>query len=296
MLVIALGLSTAQVAALYGAVLDLPRAPLGGGLGLPSGVWAEIANQVHHLADDADSRDVRVLTRGDDVAMADYPAALSFVLGPELQPIFVQDGSLGLSANHPTIYVDLLGDPGAVDLLRRFGQVEREMPLPGGRDTARLFVVHPRSPAELAALASEPRAIALTHGLHLLGEDRPHVAHPGDTLTITTYWWFSDFGAAERADDLTFFHHMVDSAGRTVAQHDGIGVPSARWREGDALIQRSLLHVPTEAALGRYRLVCGLYSRRDGQRARRLDAAGDAIDLGSVDVRTGDSDTGDEPG
>lgn len=63
--------------------------------------------------------------------------------------------------------------------------------------------------------------------------------------------------------DYTVFVHLLDSAGRLVAQHDGPawdgGYPTSAWLPNRPLSDRRLLRLPADLPAGQYRLVVGLY-------------------------------------
>ena len=219
-------------------VLLLPRAELGGAVGLPFGVWSNIAAEVREVVVRGGTSDVRVLTRGTDPAANDYPAALTYVLGPELRPTFLRPESLALPATVRRCSSTCWGTPRGGELMGRLSYPQKRLPLPGGRETARVFLVPACSPEKAAAMPSRPWQLDLTRGLRFLGVDLPDSARGGETVIVSTYWQLSGIGPAEWGDDLAFFHHLVDANGRTVTQQDAIGIPSWRWQDGDVLIER----------------------------------------------------------
>jgi hypothetical protein len=92
----------------------------------------------------------------------------------------------------------------------------------------------------------------------------------GNELRLTLYWQ-----AADRiTEPYRVFVHLVDDAGRTIAQSDGIPADGAAstesWRKGEVIADTHVLTVP---AAGHYRLLTGLYDPVSGQRLPVWDKA-----------------------
>jgi hypothetical protein len=71
--------------------------------------------------------------------------------------------------------------------------------------------------------------------------------------------------------DYTVFVHLLDGAGRKVAQRDsqpcGGACPTSSWQPGQIYLDRYTLDLPAEAPPGPYRLAAGLYLIDSGERA-----------------------------
>jgi hypothetical protein len=89
---------------------------------------------------------------------------------------------------------------------------------------------------------------------------------------------------ARPARDLTVFVHVLDGAGKLVAQHDGEphdgDYPTGIWDPGERVPDSHPIAPPP----GRYRVIAGMYDATTGQRLRRLDGSGDSVELGTLDV------------
>ena len=111
--------------------------------------------------------------------------------------------------------------------------------------------------------------------------DAPVVA--GDDLRLTLYWQ-----ANERiTEPYKVFVHLVDDAGRIVAQADSIptlagdAAPTESWRKGEVIVDTHAVTVP---AAGRYRVLTGLYDPVSGERLPVWDAAGQPVDGAAIFV------------
>jgi len=258
---------------------------MGGAFGIPASFWSQTASQARALAAAHGARELYVLTRGSTPAQDVYPAAIAYVLGADLPPRFLNRSALAIPAGQPALYLEVAGDAGGVYLLERLGQQVGEVRLPGENKAARFYLIPSLSMDDLSRLPSHPARVDLRAGLRLLGYDMPGEVTRPSTLVATSYWLFTAVGDRERQDDMAFFNHLVDADGNRVAQRDVVGLFSWQWRNGELLIQRLALEVPSDAPPGIYRFLTGVYSRRDGQRARLLDSPGDTLELGPVTVK-----------
>jgi mannosyltransferase len=73
--------------------------------------------------------------------------------------------------------------------------------------------------------------------------------------------------------DLKVFVHLLDEAGKIVAQHDGQpcggGCPTSAWRGGERIVSEHPLELPSSLPPGQYAVVVGLYDGRTGDRIPR---------------------------
>lgn len=104
-------------------------------------------------------------------------------------------------------------------------------------------------------------------GIRLIGyRVEPSAAAPGDVVALTLYW------RADQAvpQDYTVFVHLLDSAGRVVAQGDGMPssgeYPTSQWVPGDVVEDPHQVLVPRDLASGDYRFLVGLYDLKTLQR------------------------------
>ncbi len=129
-------------------------------------------------------------------------------------------------------------------------------------------------------------SVLLGEQVRLLGASRPVQTAPGEPLTVTLVWQ----AAVAPQGAYTVFVHLVDDAGKIVAQSDAppaAGYATDRWLPGEVVIDSHTLQSP---ASGRYQLLVGMYDPITGQRLPAQDEAGrsmpeQAILLGEIDVR-----------
>gem|GEM_PF-778815 len=93
---------------------------------------------------------------------------------------------------------------------------------------------------------------------------------PGDRFTTLLYWQCR----AVTAQDYTVFVHLIDAAGRLVAQNDSAPrrrtYPTSIWSADEIIPDAYDLIIPGDAAPGDYRIQVGMYAFPD---LRRLPAA-----------------------
>lgn len=116
----------------------------------------------------------------------------------------------------------------------------------------------------------------LPGGIELWANPPPSRPAAGTPLTIQLAWRITASVTAE----YHVFVHAYDSAGKLVAQHDGIpaggNAPTLFWRNGDTILDPHSLTLPT----GNLRLTAGLYDA-DGRRLAAPDGR-DEFEIGSV--------------
>ncbi len=93
----------------------------------------------------------------------------------------------------------------------------------------------------------------------------------GETAELTLYWQALE----EPRAVYTAFLHVLDEAGKTVAQADHWpgGLPSDIWDKGQVITDRVPLALPADLPPGRYTVRLGLYTADDGH---RLPVTGEA--------------------
>ena len=89
---------------------------------------------------------------------------------------------------------------------------------------------------------------------------------PGKDLALTLIWQATE----QPTENLTVFVHLLDEAGKPVAQSDGIPVGGARptdgWRPSEVILDERRVRLPTALPPGTYGLGVGLYHADSGQR------------------------------
>jgi hypothetical protein len=131
-------------------------------------------------------------------------------------------------------------------------------------------------------------AAELGEQIALLGHDLAATPRRAKTpLTVTLYWQ----ARARPTRSYKVFAHLLDSAGRLVAQYDGVpvlwGYPTTAW-EPDEVVEDRLKLPLAGVARGEYSLVVGMYDKASGERLPlRVDGErlpSDALRLGPVTV------------
>ena len=90
-----------------------------------------------------------------------------------------------------------------------------------------------------------------------------HPARVPGYLEVTIYW----LALKENAVDYHVFVHVLDGAGRVIAQHDGFPVggftPTTRWRSGEIIKDAYHIPLPSDLPPGAYDVKTGMYAYGD---------------------------------
>lgn len=104
----------------------------------------------------------------------------------------------------------------------------------------------------------------------------------GLPLTLTLYW-----RSVEPAGQFKVFVHVLDAAGKIVAQQDGEPVdnlwPTHLWKPGDVVPDERVIATLSSVMPGQYTLKVGMYDAQTGTRLM-TPSGQDAVILGSVEV------------
>lgn len=140
---------------------------------------------------------------------------------------------------------------------------------------------HPAYP-----LASPPR---FDNQIALLGSNLALQTESaaGATLPVTLTWQ----ARAHPQKDYTGFVQLLDEQGRLVAQQDhpltNNFIPATLWNPGVNIVDTYQLLLPPDLALGKYRLIVGIYDGETGVRLPVIDkgaTAGDVVTVSEVSV------------
>lgn len=120
----------------------------------------------------------------------------------------------------------------------------------------------------------------------------PDKPHAGDQVELWLSWSRvadGGQGAAFPQRDYTVFVHLLDAAGRRVAQGDGVpgylGVlPTTLWRPGVPVLDEHALTLPDVLPSGEYSLLIGWYDYRTGQRLPSSQG-GDSLLVTEIEIR-----------
>lgn len=244
--------------------------------------WKTAAAAARDWAGRLGTQEVRVAVNGVDPGYDGEPAAVAALIGNPPFARFVAPTTppaLLLAHDRPSLYLWTVDSPATERQLARFGAVVWTGELAAGRPPPRLYRLPPATAAALEIQPLDPAPV-FDVGLMLLGYKLPETARGGAPCQVTVVWRVLDPPAAVRVRDMTAFNHILDAAGATAAQADGLALLSRDWWPGDVLIQPYEVTLPA----GVYRWRTGIYSRADGGRAQ-LATGGDAVDLPAFTVR-----------
>ncbi len=107
---------------------------------------------------------------------------------------------------------------------------------------------------------------------------------PGDTIDLTLFWQ----PRAETSTAYKVFVHVLDEAGRIVAQADAMPLngerPTTGWLPHEVIPDRHAIPLPDDLPRGLYRIQAGLYDVDGGVRLKTSEGA-DSIILADIDVK-----------
>jgi 4-amino-4-deoxy-L-arabinose transferase-like glycosyltransferase len=120
-----------------------------------------------------------------------------------------------------------------------------------------------------------------------LGLEPARTINPGQTLALRTFW------SVEQpfTGDLFIFVHLVDAAGKTLAQRDAppwLGrFPTSTWRPGSLVVDVNDLPLPKELPPGTYTLTLGMFDPATGGHPPMASGGQPvgAIEVGRVTVK-----------
>lgn len=114
----------------------------------------------------------------------------------------------------------------------------------------------------------------------LVGYGHAERVAPGSSLQVRLYWR----ALVPLTEDYTFFVHLVDASGKTIAQKDDQPqqgrYPTSFWDVSETIADSYIVEIPRDAAPGEYRIEVGIYRAGDG--SRLPVTGGDYANLGIV--------------
>ena len=140
---------------------------------------------------------------------------------------------------------------------------------------------------DVAAQALQPAHalnVALGDRIRLLGYD---LQVTGQTLNVALYWQAKE--PMEKSYNV--FVHVFDSQGGLQGQTDGPAVsgdyPTFLWQPGEVIIDGHSVLLPSDAPLGTYRVVVGMYDKATNERLPVLDGVGHKVPAGQILLEMG---------
>ena len=120
----------------------------------------------------------------------------------------------------------------------------------------------------------------------------PDELQTGDQIRLRLSWSRVADGGQEAAfpeRDYTVFVHLLDAAGRRVAQGDGVpgylgAVPTTLWQPGVPVLDEHVVALPDDLPSGEYSLLIGWYDYQTGQRLPSSQG-GDSLLVTEIEIR-----------
>lgn len=231
-----------QLASWAGVMSAVSRDPTAGGFGVPLGTKVAAADAARRLATEHGAAEVLLVGDGANPEQDDFPAEFRALL----HGLPVRFVDLNREAVFPASTSVLLLDRPAADAptsTRDLYQVVLERVESVGLGAEPGYTV-----GMLPGAAAPPSDVMLNEPA-LLANFVRLVGHNGPLEIAGGIVWDVQWLTADNPDpaDYHFFNHLLDAAGRRVAQSDAAAFAAAQWRPDDVVISRFYLPRPAEA-------------------------------------------------
>lgn len=233
--------SALQLAIWANMMAVVARDPMAGGFGIPLGVKLAAADGARRLLDETEAIEILVAGDGANPEQQDFPAEFRALLhGVPLRYVDLKQEAV-FPATPSVVLLDTSaadGPSSARDLYLVPSGEWDSFAIPGG-DLAYSVRAMPAAATPSIVSNIEPPPL-LANFVRLIGYDDRRLLGEG---VWDIYWRPAD---NPDAGDYHFFNHLLDGAGRRVAQVDGAAFAGPQWRAGDVVISRFWLAVPNE--------------------------------------------------
>jgi len=233
------------------------------GYGTPVHYEIEAVQTALRLGEELGSREVILLSEGDEPRMYEMPNAVEVLLyryphravDVRSTLVFPQASAIYWVACDPTPAEELLASLAPEQTWARISLREglrsfRFYHWPGGE---------PQIPG-VRPLPDGPRLWA--NGAQLIGYRVEGDIRPGGRL----HWMLVWRATRTPSEDVYYhwFNHLLDEQGQMCAQQDGPSLIPSHWRAGDTILNWFSLDIPAEASSGPYTMRVGMYAMRPG--------------------------------
>jgi hypothetical protein len=250
-----------------------------GGYGTPAGLTLRAVKSAEQMAREAGGSIV-VLADGDNVEADNIASIWDVLVDPAFDPRVVDRRMASVMPAGPAALVYAPGasavETDVVRLPLRPGEGEYQIARWTGTEEATL--------SEVQKVFAPPGG-RWANGVQLLMAG-PVALEAGETYSWTLVWHVGSLPPP--GADYHWFNHLVDEAGKRVAQRDGVGFPSRSWRVGDTVITWFDVPIAPDAAPGKYTMRVGMYTYPDVQNVPVVDEAGnpvaDAVEVGPLEI------------
>ena len=234
-----------------------------GGIGTPIGILRRVSATTKRLAQEWGTTSVVALCPGENPAMDECPAVLSFMVD-RTQKIRFADPRASLvfpESDTDTLIVLAPGTGTAGENLERYAHEigSETIWLREGVDAYRFYRL-PAGQIPAPSIQPDGSPVRLENGVSLLGYEIEAPPSPGQTLHVTLFWHVDELPAAPPQQGYSFANHLYGDDGIRYGQRDGPGYPVQLWQKGDTI--RSTFDIPLSADVPdvTYTLHVGLYT------------------------------------
>jgi len=234
-----------------------------GGYGTPIAYEIRAVETARQLGQEIDSREIIVLSLGDEPRMYEMPNAAD-VLMYDFPHRAVDNRTALVFPAHSAVYWAAYETSPGEELLATFTPevIDARIPL---REGVRSFRFYRWSGGEPSIQCMQPLTggpSVWTNGAQLLGHCLEGDLNPGGTIRWTLIW------RPDRipTEDVYYhwFNHLVDGQGELRGQKDGPSLIPSSWRPGDTVLNWFEIHISPDAPPGSLSMRVGMYALRPG--------------------------------
>jgi hypothetical protein len=275
----AVAVALAQAATCVAVFATVGQRATPGGYGMPLEHPLRAARAARELGQPA-----VVASPGDDPIYDSWPAVLGASLGT-VPHRFVDGRQNALVPAGGGSLIATEGAEVALDLYERLGALHDRQTIAARAGETGFVVAKIDVPARLDLTPAPEAARQLSHGVEIVGYAVEGQLAPGERVTWLLAWRVTRSPDAPE-QDYHVFNHLMDGAGRRVAQADGGTLPTRDWIAGDLVVSAFELAIPGDASAGPYTMRVGMYTYPEMQVQMVLDAEArpiaDAVLLGPL--------------
>jgi 4-amino-4-deoxy-L-arabinose transferase-like glycosyltransferase len=241
--------------------------------GLPLRYWQTVADRTREAANRAGIRTVTVVSGIQDegnLHLDRRRKALSYLLGPDLEPRFPLEGLIVVPTSGDTLFLTL-PDQELPRVVQRAAKRLVEIPQPGTSSETSVYQVRARAANDVITLRRRAD-VTVEDGLRLIVLDLPSDVRPGQTAPLAAYLLVQQPISVTDADRAPYVELWDGSAKPRVTVRRS-GLETSQWLPGDLLIQQMNLTVPVDLGEGDYELRFGLAPPPTADGSERVEPA-----------------------
>jgi hypothetical protein len=232
------------------------------GYGTPVAYEVQAVETAQRLGQEIGSREVILLSEGDEPGMFEMPAVADVIMyGEPHRAVDVR--SALVFPSEPAVYWATYDETFGEDVLASLTPevADARIPLREGLRSFR-FYRWPGGEPSLPCMQPLPDgAVTWANGVQLIGYCLDGDLRPGGVVHWTLIWRIMRTPTDDK-DDVYYhwFNHLLDAEGQQRGQQDGPSFHTEYWRAGDTVLNWFDLQVAPDASPGDYMMRMGMYT------------------------------------